>query len=205
MRSTAAILLALVPLGAAAQAPAPRDRVVVRFDNRSSSPSPAAALIPEMQPLLLRKGYDLVTDEQAQPGAAVLAVTIEVYLPPKARTRGPKAGGAAGLSARLIGEDGQVTWRNSIAIIGDEAPASYTKLRRADPAKALASSAIEKLLWTLPRARNAPPESVAGAPVEIEQRAPAATATRYEAQVRRQRLASGVARFPLKMERQGNR
>src|SRR5262249_31964828 len=156
------------------------------------------ALRLELKPLLEKKGWETVTEAKDAP---VLTVTISVYLGPKARTRGPKAGGAAGVSAVLVKPDGQVAWRNSVATIGQEETISYTKLKRADLNKALASSVAEKLLWTLPRAPSAVPvtPALAAAPEEVRV---TVVSTRYEAPLRRARTSGSVARFPLKKDRE---
>src|SRR5262249_36798125 len=156
------------------------------------------ALRLELKPLLEKKGWETVTEAKDAP---VLTVTISVYLGPKARTRGPKAGGAAGVSAVLVKPDGQVAWRNSVATIGQEETISYTKLKRADLVKALASGVAEKLLWTLPRAPSAAPVTPALAAAPQEEARPTATSTRYQAPLRRARAIGTVARFPLKTNR----
>ena len=191
---------ALAPMLAAmafSAAAAQRDPILLRIDNQSGSPTAVSELTPELRPLLEKKGWETVADAK---DASVLTVTISVYLGPKARTRGPKSGGAAGVSAVLVKPGGEVAWRNSVATVGQDEKISYTNLRRADPRKALASGVAEKLLWTLPRAPSAVPVTVAAASAS-EEAAPAVVSTRYEAPRERDRGGAGVARFPMKKDR----
>src|SRR5262249_43227910 len=179
---------------------AARDRIAVRIENRSANPRAPAELLPEIEAVLSRKGYEAVLAESTAglpegPGAeTVLAVTVNFYLPPKERARGRRASPAVGLSARLIGPDTGLPWRNDVGVIGEEAAVTSGK-RRTAYLKGLVAVACEQLLWTLPRARTAPPETPPSAEAAVAASRPPAVAD-YAVRLERNR-PSGGARFPL--------
>ncbi|MGZ6126446.1 MAG: hypothetical protein ACXWLR_15865 [Myxococcales bacterium] len=216
---------ALLPFVALLSVAWTRDRIVVLVENRSSSERAAAELTPAVSDVLASKGYEVVPQaEMAEalrtagadaqgtlpPGAAeklrialraeaVLTVTVRFVLDAEPRVRGPRANPAFGVTAVLLGSGESVTWRNSLGWIADDAPAPAVFGFKRGPPKPTAL-ACERLLWSLPHGRR-DPNAVPVAVLETPDQPKPPASTRFGAPVRRLREASGVARFPLKIDR----
>lgn len=168
-------LVALLLLGLPGVASG-KERIVVAWENRSKDAQAVEQVAGNLDGVLARKGYEVVDDSSVSDFLEALAVprvdpmpeglpdkmllrfradvlltvTIDYLLAGKPRTRGPPAGTAVGLSAKLVGNEGQVLWRGTLGTSG----AARTAL----------AEGCERLLFTLRRARRtAEPEAAAGA------------------------------------------
>jgi hypothetical protein len=156
------------------------ERIVTLYENRSGNPDGVELVASSVAGVLARKGYEVieggeVTDFQeamrisrADPlpqGVAnrillrfhadvLLSVVINFVLPAKARTRGPRANPAIGLTARMILQDGSIRWRNSMGIIADDSALSSGRDNRAGAIRTTVVMGCERLLYALPRAKQ---------------------------------------------------
>lgn len=177
-RIAVAVLAAV--MGSASPALAARERVVLVYDNRSSSAHAAELASAAFEGLLARKGYEVVdgvevkeflgvkqpaTLEPLPPGLAdklllrfqaerLLTVVINYVLEARPRARGPRANPAVGMTARLLGPDGRVLWRASSAAIGGES--SNGRDDRASAIVGTVTTGCERLVFTLPKAKAVP-------------------------------------------------
>lgn len=214
-----------------------RDRILVIVDNRSTNERAQGEIVPAVQDLLEQKGYEVVRDPDVLAGVsidragyvpapalrdaaqkaradAVVAVKIGFLLEGRARPRGPSASTAIGLLARLYSPDARVLWRNSLAVVLDDAgtrasKTAYVAARRAAEASGARAATdrsptaivCEQLLWTLPRGRPDPAARVAKAASAPPAPAAPVKATRFESPPDRARSFDSVARFPLRLDR----
>lgn len=208
------LLIALLLLPGAALA-ATAERLVLLVENRSANAAAGAELKPILVAALSRKGYEVVAGPEvdaagiADPEAlapdtaaklferfkaqGVLAVTVRFFLDPHDRTRGPRASGAMGLTAKSFSVV-RPTWRNSRSVVEDESPRK----------RPMAAMVVARLLWTFPRAQgatlaNASEEwdEMTGAPPQA--RTGPAAVPNYDVLIERMRAARTGPRFPLRM------
>ena len=218
MRNLGHLLFALSLLPGAALA-APAERLVLLVENRSANAAAGAELKPLLVAALLRKGYEVVAgpevdaagieavEELAPDDAAellerfkaqgVLAVTVRFFLDSHDRTRGPRASGAMGLTAKSFSV-ARATWRNSRSVVEDDSPRK----------RPLAAMVVARLLWTFPAAPGATLASAAedwdemtGAPPLV--RAGPAAVPDYDVLIERLRARRTGPRFPMRMRRKG--
>lgn len=224
-----ALVVPLAAALAASPLPAPaaqRAKLAVFIENRSTAPLAQEEVAAALGPLLFGRGYEVEIGQEAQEFAresrvvhveappagfekaaakrfhadAVLVVTISFFLDGRARSIGPRAGAAVGLSARMLTPSGELAWRNVVGDVGETSP-------RGPPSegaerKAIAADACERLLWTLPSgdveevaAATAPVPAIPGSP----RRPPAPPS--FDALVERHPELSSGPRFRLRIDR----
>ena len=150
------------------------------YENRSGNPEAIELVSSSIGGVLARKGYEVIEGGEvvdfeeamlishADPLPAgmankilmrfhadtLLGVVINFVLPARPRPRGPRANSAIGLTARLVAQDGSVSWRNSMGILADDSPLSGGRDNRAGAIRTTVVAGCEQLLYTLPKAKQ---------------------------------------------------
>jgi hypothetical protein len=181
-------LVALLCAAAALLPPAPalagRLRVVLAFENRSSNRAAVNPVATSLSGILARKGYEAIESVEVSdflealhvtsvdpmpPGVAnklllrfhadgVLSVVINYMLEARPRSRGPRASPAVGISARLVGFDDRLVWRNSLGLLADDVVSASAGGARTGGIGMTISKGTEQLLFTLPKSRRSRPD-----------------------------------------------
>jgi hypothetical protein len=181
-------LVALLCAAAALLPPGParagRLRVVLAFENRSSNRAAVHLAATSLTGILARKGYEAIDSAEVSdfleamgvtrldpmpPGVVnklllrfhadgVLSVVINYMLEARPRSRGPRASPAVGITARLVGFDDRLVWRNSLGLLADDVVSSSSSGARTGGIGMTISKGTEQLLFTLPKSRRSRPD-----------------------------------------------